>query len=285
MTELKEVGIDTMIVQWCADTPNGIFKDTFYPELFEIAGKTEKGLHCPDFVEVLLKSAEKNEMKVFLGLNLSNEWWHGAAKEKEWRIVQAKLGREMAFRIHSLYKEKYKNSFHGWYFAWEYYNGMDPAEQAAEFLNSYLDMLTELDPTLPLLLSPFVRRNTTPNETKNEWIEIFKNTRFRKGDIFCCQDAVGAGHIDIEDMEEYFKALKLACDTVDGLRFWANNENFTIPGFVSAPLDRFVRQMNISRPYVETHITFSYSHYYSTRKGRTELHEQYKKYYQTGELN
>lgn len=288
---LKEVGIDTIIIQWTSETPYGEFISAYYPEEFKLGQKSEKCHYFPDFTEALLSAAQKCNVKVFVGLNLSDEWWKGAQSDRSWRENQSSLGEESAKRLYSLYKEKYPDAFYGWYFGWECYNGMPESFETADFLNSYLDPLTKLDPTMPLLLSPFVRRVTTPEETEKEWAGIFKNTRFRKGDIFCCQDAVGAGHIDIEMMDSYFNALKNACDVNENIIFWANNENFTLEDnngsirIYSGEVERFVRQMNIASKYVKGYVTFAYSHYYSPDKGNSEYHEAYKKYYLTGAIS
>jgi hypothetical protein len=82
---------------------------------------------------------------------------------------------------------------------------------------------------------------------------------------------VGAGHIKIDELDKYFAALKNAVDTKPELTFWANNENFTISDWSSAPLSRFVEQMKISSKYVENHVTFAYSHYYSPDMGKAGI--------------
>ncbi|MDL2287446.1 DUF4434 domain-containing protein [Eubacteriales bacterium OttesenSCG-928-G02] len=281
---LLEVGIDTMIIQWIAETPYGKFKTCYYDSNLVENNKTSDFSQSKAMLERCLKTAEELGVKVFVGLNLSDEWWNKACTDTAWNKTQADLGVAIAEETYLLYKEKYPNAFYGWYFAWEMFNGMQNYEkQAGEFLNMFLDPLTELDASMPFLLSPFVSKNTPAEKTGQEWKKVFEYANFREGDIFCCQDSVGAGHIEIDQLDAYFAELKKACDTETGLRFWANTENFDQSTWTSAYIDRFVRQMKIAQPYVEGYVTFSYSHYYSKDvTGKAPYHNAYKVYYDTG---
>jgi hypothetical protein len=178
------------------------------------------------------------------------------------------------------------------------YNGMGGCEKAcADMININLDYLTGLNPDMPLMLSPFVRTAGGDAITAGrEWDKFFTLSHFRPGDIYCSQDAVGAGWMKIELLEQYFDEIKKAVDKKEGLLFWANNENFTdtenVPDspktkqrFIPAPLERFVRQMNISDKYVSDHVTFAYSHYYAPDRCDPKLHEAYKNYYITGKIS
>ena len=276
-------------MQWTSETPYGKLKSLYYPSTLTF----EKEASCsiqPKLLPNLLEAAEKLGVKVFVGLNLSDEWWSFACSKEDWNSMQASLGVEMAKEIYALYKEKYPNALHGWYFAWEMFNGMSGQEaKAASFLNQYLDPLDKLDPSMPLMLSPFIRSSGgSASSAGREWTTVFSKTNFRKGDIFCCQDAVGAGWINISQMDGYFAALKEAVDSKPGLLFWANNECFT-KDYHPRPVNEFLQQMQIAQPYVSGYVTFAYSHYYSPDvPGKAEnrtYHDAYIRYYETGELN
>ncbi len=284
---LKEVGIDIFIIQWTADTPEGVFKSVYYPSELTEDNKTSSFYNGSTLLPRVLEAAEEEGIKVFVGLNLSDEWWQFACTRDAWNKKQSDLGVAMAEEIYGLYKDQYPNALYGWYFAWELYNGMRGYEKkVAEFLNMYLDPLTLLDPSMFMFFSPFVTHSGgTPKEAESEWKKVFADANFRQGDIFCCQDAVGAGHIDIEELTGYFASLKSAVDTKPGLIFWANSENFTID-YKSAYLGRFIRQMEIASDYVSGYVTFAYSHYYAKDfNGKGGFHRAYKHYYDTGEKN
>jgi len=273
---LLEAGIDTVIIQWTAVTPDGKIETSYYP-----AGAPSS---WPDFTENCLACAQERGMKVFLGLNIADEWWSNFGSDRAWMLAQARLGNEIAGRLYGFYKNKYPAAMAGWYFAWEFSNALSPYElRCAEMLNVTLDYLSVLDASMPLMLSPFLTSAVSPAQTCASWSAVFANTRFREGDIFCCQDSVGAGHIGMGDLDRYFAAMKAAADTKPQLAFWANNENFTAADWSSAPLSRFVEQMKITSKYVENHVTFAYSHYYAADMGKAQYHEAYLRYRLTGE--
>ena len=89
----------------------------------------------------------------------------------------------------------------------------------------------------------------------------------------------------MDQLENYYREIKEAVDTKEGLKFWANNEDFTqSENYSTAPLNRFVEQMNISNKYVEAHVTFAYSHYQHPDMGKMGCHLAYQKYYETGKI-
>ena len=289
LTYMREVGIDIIILQWSFETVGDKVGNVYYEDSFS---SSEKGGTYNNggktLVETLLQAADELDMKVFLGLNNNDEWWQKAVNDKAWLTDQIELGMEGAKQIYDTYKEKYPNALHGWYFVFEYYNFKASSVQidnAAYLLNGFLDGLKELDASMPLMLSPFVSSgNSTAVEAGDMWEKVFAKANFREGDIFCCQDSVGAGHISIDQLDDYYRELKEAVDKEKGLHFWANNEDFTQSNWTTAPLDRFVRQMNIAAKYVEAHVTFAYSHYQNPDLGKHGYHEAYKEYFNTGKI-
>ncbi len=286
---MREVGIDKIILQWSFVTENEKVQSVYFKQSFS-QGDRAATIETADsgFLEKLLSAARKTGFKVFVGLNDSSEWWEKGVNDPSWIRRQAELGVKGAKQIYDEYKPKYGNTLCGWYFVFEFYNMYATPVQiknAAGLLNLYLNGLNSFSPEMPMMLSPFISAAGAGCEaTRRLWTEVFAQTDFREGDIFCCQDSVGAGHIHIEQLDGYFKAIKAAVDTEPGLRFWANNEDFTQADWSTAPLDRFVEQLNISSQYTDTHVTFAYSHYQNPDTGKTGYHNAYKYYYDNGAL-
>lgn len=286
---LREVGIDTLILQWSFVTAGDKVSNVYYEDSFNASEKgaayNAKG---SSLVETILQAAEALDMKVFIGLNNNDEWWGKFVNDKDWLTDQFTLGVKGAQQIYDAYKEKYPGALYGWYFVFEFYNHRTTDTQidnAAYLLNGYLDRLTEIDPSMPMMLSPFLSSSYTTDVQAGEmWEKIFAKTNFRAGDIFCCQDSVGSGYITLDQLDGYYRALKKAVDQENGLRFWANNEDFTQSDWTSATLKRFVRQMEIASKYVEEHVTFAYSHYQNPDVGKTGNHLAYKAYFETGKI-
>ncbi len=283
--KLLEVGIDTVILQWSATTPYGRFKDCFYRTILDLEKHTDDYRCFSACIPNMLAAAKNKRVKVWLGLNISDEWWRFSTLSEEWSRCQAQIGVAIAKELYDNYYADYSESFAGWYWPWELYNHMslELALTGGEFMDMYLDGLTDIDPALPLMLSPFISDRTSLEHTESVWNKFFESCNMRSGDIFCCQDSVGAGHLPIEKLDSYCKAIYNSIRKQKGIVFLANNENFN-PNFTSAELSRFVEQMKITDKYVTGHVTFSYSHYYHPDR-HPDKHLQYKKYFETGEVS
>jgi hypothetical protein len=286
---MKEVGIDTVILQWTFETEGGKVLNSYFDSSFDSSEKVGNfDASGKNLLDTLLSSAEELGMKVFVGLNDSAEWWNIGVSDKGWLTTQSKLGVKGARQIYDTYKEKYPNALHGWYFTFEFYNMNAPEaflDNAAYLLSEFRNGLYGIDGDMPMMLSPYISSaGASAADTGKMWTYVFSKASFREGDIFCCQDSVGARHITIDRLDEYFKAIKGAIDTVKGLHFWANNEDFAQESWGTAPLDRFIEQLNISDKYVEAHVTFAYSHYQNPDVGKTGYHLAYKEYFKTGKI-
>ena len=273
---MKEIGADTLVLQWTADTPEGKIREIFYDsalpeELFE-----ENAARYPDMLENCLAAAEAEGIKVFIGLNSADEWWSFAVRKADWRERQSTVSAGMIREIHALYKEKYPNAFHGWYWSWELTNGFLGINAAADLINRDIAAMNETDSTLPLMLSPFYSKNSPYKIAEQEWKRFFAKANFRQGDIFCQQDAIGAGWIGMDDLDYYYAALKRAVDTKPELVFWANCENFT-QDYLPADAQRFKQQLDTAAKYTDGIISFSLSHYYLNPDFGDQPLEDYKK--------
>jgi hypothetical protein len=286
---MYDIGIDILVLQWSFENTSEGVTNVYYRSSFESADKSSAyNASGENLLGNILEAAEAVGVKVFVGMNNNDEWWEKAVSDKAWLTAQAELGIKGAKQLYATYKKQYPNAFYGWYFVFEMYNTAatrEMMENGAYLLNGFCDGLTEIDAGMPMMLSPFLSAyGTEPEVTGQQWKEIFSMTHFREGDIFCCQDSVGAGFITVDQLDGYFKAIKEAVDTKKGLHFWANNEDFDQASWGTAPLDRFAKQLQISDPYVEAHITFAYSHHQHPDMGKTGHHEAYKYYYETGKL-
>jgi hypothetical protein len=281
---LLSAGIDTVILQWTAETPDGEVSYADFPVPKDWK-KSVAGLNQhSDAVEKLLNSAEKKQVKVFLGLNLAEEWWGNSFLDDDWCKKQADTGNSIAKELYDLYKEKYPNAFHGWYWAWEMYgNTLGFEKHWSGLMNANLDFLTTLDSGMPLLFSPFMSSylRLTPSQEEAMWSGFIASTRLRQGDIFCPQDSVGAAGFTMAYADRHLAAMKRAADKKPGLLFWVNNENFT-KDLKPATLDRFVSQLYVSGKYTDTHMCFAYSHYYSPNLVNPSFDRDYKAFVASG---
>ena len=303
LSAMQELGMDTLIIQSVYDTSfrqgkaekqdwsnyMEMAKVSLYPSQLEgfkdaVVSTQNNG----DALELMLQSAKKHNMKVYIGILSDDRWWDfgwgdpklpegktDAATESyfaTWCDDNGKKNGAIIKEIWERYGEEYGDQIAGWYYYNEVWNvdvackGTDGKAYATcigNNINHMIDAINEVCPDKALMLSPYFNITiSTADQYKNFWTDIFKVANFRRGDIFAPQDCVGARDLTIADMEEWIGALKKAADTEKGLRFWVNNESFTAD-FKPAEISRFIEQIEHSEKYGETHITFSWNHYYN----------------------
>lgn len=242
-----------------------------------------------DIVDICLRNAEKTGIKIFLGINFNKAWWEKGPRDPNWLYAQMERGNVIADELYTKYYYKYPNAFYGWYWVYEVDNlnfkTKDDFSVLAKAIDINLKHLKEKNHRLPLMLSPFMNSiYGSAEEYAKNWAYLFKHTDLGKGDIFCPQDSVGGGGLKIDEVDHWFAELRKAVDTKAGLLFWANTETFNHLNWSSAPLNRFIRQMEIEKPYVDNIITFAYCHYYSPNNIDKGFHETYLKYVKSGRL-
>ena len=243
-------------------------------------------------LEACLKSAARFGVKVFVGPNSNSGWWD-SSKSAAWLNDQMTRGVAIATEAYNRFHDKYPSSFYGWYWDWEVDNvsWTSRAKMLAKAWNITLDGLSGIDPSMPLLFSPFMNSAYgSAASYRDFWKDLFADLHLRKGDIFCPQDCVGAGGVPLTNSRGWFYQLAEAAKTVDGLQFWANVETFeqfNLSGgahFATASLKRILQQMEAVKPFVSRIICFAYSHYLSPAQVREAYHDAYLEYLKTGSL-
>lgn len=301
LAAMKELGMDTLIIQssydWATTAANSsaygqdwtkyttTTRYSLYPTAIpELAGANNSA----DQLERALKAAKENNIKVFIGLLSDDRWWRfgwgnpTAPSGKtdlvadsyfaDWCRYNGDLSAKMIEEIWNRYGKDYGEQIGGWYYYNEIWNfdaacaGTDSGVYAkilADNFNAYLDAIEENCPGKPLMMSPFFNRTlSTGAQYGAFWKSIFAQANFKSGDIFAPQDCIGEHPDMIDTAPEWIGSLADAAKTKEGMRFWVNNEAFTA-SYTSGPVDRVISQIEATKPYAETHILFSWNHYYN----------------------
>ncbi len=282
MIMLKEAGIEYLVYGPAHYTNANDEASTSYPSSLVGSGSQA------DIIDKCLKSAQKNGVKIFLGLNFNERWWNADYGE-EWLTAQMEIGNRVADELVALYKSKYSDAMYGWYWVWEVDNlnwtTLERQDFLAKALNTNLDHLSQITPQMPFMLSPFMNEKLgTASQYRSMWQYVFARTHFRNGDIFSPQDCVGAGGLSINSVANWFSELGTAVKTKSGLKFWGNVETFDQKYWISSPLTQVQKQMEIVNDYVSNIICFAYSHYYSPYVVDKNYHKTYLEYCKTGKL-
>ncbi|MEY8001262.1 DUF4434 domain-containing protein [Clostridium sp. Mt-5] len=251
--------------------------------IYKTSIKDESEIGSYDVVDMCLRNCEKAGFKVFLGIDYNSMWWKIGPRKPEWLYNQMKKGNLVVQELYEKYHEKYKNAFYGWYWVYEVDNlnfkNRRDFKILANAVNINLNYMDNNSTRLPLMISPFMNsKYSIPQTHANNWKHFFKLVNLKKGDIFCPQDSVGGGGLDITEVKDWFNALNKAVKSKKGILFWANVETFDHTDWSSAPIKRFINQMRFENPFVDDMITFAYSHYYSPNNINSGFHRAYKRY-------
>ncbi len=283
---LKSAGMEYLIFAPAVHTDKEGLSRSIYPS--KIKNVQQKGKK--DLIDMCLRNAERAGFKVFIGLNFNESWWKSDYSNTDWLKGQMEIGNLVADELAERYMKRYPKSFFGWYWVWEVANIQplsQPANQLAlaKAININLAHRNKKYPNMPFMIAPYMNyRIGNAKDYGRIWENIFAKADFKAGDIFAPQDCVGAGGLEMEHIPEWFAELGKAVKTKPGLRFWSDAETFDQRFWTSAPINRFVKQMQLVSPYVSRIITFAYSHYYSPLNGDKLFHNSYLDYVKTGKL-
>ena len=258
-----------------------------------------------DVLKAALEAVKGSDIQIFVGLTTFDNLWSTGTLTKEY-IQVCDITADMMEDIYSRYYKGNEDNFYSWYFTMEFSNnilmqlGMP---NIIKGLNVVLDKATEIDPAIPLMMSPFTSNYLALGKSAAlmQWMKLLREAHWRDGDIFAPQDAVGAAWIEKDDLEDIWKMYALAIEQCSAdVKLWANCENFTTAvadsfgaGLINPPasenvvsvpvtLDRFTYQMDVASRYCENIITFSYSHYYSENQVSDAFINTYRDYVNNG---
>ena len=301
LAAMKSLGMKTLILQssydwattasvsseygqdWSKYTTTSRY--SLYPtEIPELKGAN----NSMDQLKQALAAAKENDMTIYIGLVSDDRWWKfgwgiptaassnaDLATESyfaQWCAYNGEVSAKMITEIWNRYSSDYAEQIGGWYYNNEIWNfdsacaGTDNgvySQILADNFNTYLKAIEQNCPDKPLMLSPYFNRTlSTGTQYCNFWKSVFAKTNFKLGDIFAPQDCIGEHPDKIDTAPEWIGKLAEAAKTKEGLRFWVNNETFTA-SYSSASVDRVISQIEATRQYAETHILFSWNHYYN----------------------
>ncbi|MDR3625421.1 MAG: DUF4434 domain-containing protein, partial [Ignavibacteriaceae bacterium] len=272
-------------LQTIVESEEGQTNKTIYPSSL---ANTELAYYVngKDLLGNCLRNAEAAGIKVFVGTSANSLWWGSHGSDTTWLYNQMEYDNQVCDEVWSLYKNKYPNTFYGWYWAYEVDNGTWASEAAQSELihamNLQLDHLSAKGEKLPFMWCPFMNvEYGTADEYKALWVNVFSQLHTTTGDIFSPQDLVGKGGYTLTEMDEWFAALRQAVDTKPGLLLWPDVETFNFDG-TSATIDRVVAQMKVEQPYSDNYMTFAFCHYDSPNNIDSGFYKTYIDYLNNG---
>lgn len=266
LDNMKEVNIDTVVIMRGCFYDKCIYPSKVFPTL-----KREG----EDFANLIFTEAAKRNMKVYLGLYISNLCWNdGDAKgemAKNRRYIDEVLSRYGDIP-----------SFYGWYIPHETnYN----TYSIKETMGGLAALCKDKTPDKKVFISPFFKSSSisefaySPERTCEEWDKIWELCG-KDIDVCAFQD----GTANFNELGAYLTAIKGICEK-HGISLWSNVETFERDVrnmFFPIPFDVLRRKIEIAKPIVDNMITFEFSHFLSPQSifpSARNLNSLYKHYY------
>ncbi|MEG0457821.1 MAG: DUF4434 domain-containing protein, partial [Oscillospiraceae bacterium] len=301
---MNELGIDTLIMgdtaikddKWTIEYPSKI--DDFNNANFK-----------SDNVKYLLDLCKKYKIKLYLGIGMDKTWNTSVAdlttKEgQQWFEQSMEISVKMVKELYDLYKKDYNDVFCGYYFVYEIFNNKqwndeikrkEIVKTLSNGFNFIINRINQIDKNMPLIFSTFSTNDqnfATKENTQKFYTEFISATNFRKVDVISPMDNCGGGGQTINSLDEwttvYYNAVKF---NNDKLLLWSNCESFIQPSnlesgsWTTAPLNRFIKQLEITSKYSSKIISFSYPHYMSPYNTISGFDKAYENYLKTGKID
>ena len=267
LDNMKAVGMDTIIVMRGAFYDKCIYPSSHFPTL------KKEG---EDFARLMFEEAAKRDMKVYMGLYISNLTWNSGDFRTE--IEKNKIYIPEVL-------ERYGDipSFCGWYIPHETGSNIYNIKETMGGLSA---LCKDKSPEKEVLISPFFRgvglypEPLEPERTAYEWNNILEKCG-KDIDVCAFQD----GTATLDTYADYLKNIKPVMDG-HNIRLWANVESFERDVrcmYLPIPFDILRRKIEIAEPYVEKCITFEFSHFMSPQSifpSARNLNNLYRRYYE-----
>ncbi len=269
---IKKSDMDTLIIQWVKSD-----HERFYP--VHVQGN--------DPTEIILKYSDKNDMKVFLGLQFDKNWWNNW-DDKDFLLKTSRNCVNFGKKLFDRYG--HHPSFSGWYIPYEM-SDIDFDDEEIKNLNIFFkNVVANLKKLstkrLPVALSVFFDGKLPPAVVEEIYTLILKKSGL---DVLMIQDGVGSHgwNKQVRDQVYPYLAAYSTAARRNKIISWGIVESFsTIKDDhgnvtrVPAEISRIKEQLSLqSNQQTEKTLTFDFFHYMSPFRGEAQkrLYESYRK--------
>jgi len=234
LTEMHELGIDTVIIMAVALHGKAFYNSKIFPK-YEIAAR--------DPLKAVLEQAGELRMNVFVSVGWATEQYVDFLTE-DWQI-------ERSIKIINELEENYEafKSFKGWYLPYESGVKMYFEEKCIDTLEKLSAHIKKIS-RKPILIAPYV----TGQPVNDEKYQL--QLKRLGANILAYQDSIGVRWRKPEDTTAMYKNLKEIHDRA-GITLWTDLEVFEFEGevyksgLIPADIERIKKQLFNEAPFVE----------------------------------
>lgn len=292
---LKELGIDTIIIQWVHLAEND--KTLYQSEYFEfdessvsddmrVPSENPFGLTTEkDILNVFMYLCEEFNINLYIGLTVDWYFWE-KIDDQSWRTAEIAKNHLIAEEITIKYQNF--NCFKGFYLPYEVYQDSTPnrvdANKVKEFFSEIIAQIKAIEfnvfglNKLKYSIAPYVSSPIWPIAARDFWIELLKSSLI---DILMIQDGIGCNRMDIiKELPIAYNIIAEVCHNLN-IEFWSDLEIFNIEDFTPANINRIKQQLDIEARFVNKIVAFDIPHYLSAQYSSLSkiLYENYSNYY------
>jgi hypothetical protein len=274
---MLNVKMDHIIWQWTVDSTPAT-KCAFYPT--SLSGYTQCNSY--DAVLVSLQRAQAKGIKVWLGLNWTDDWWNNYANNQTWLTNEFNLSKQVAQELWNRYSS-YSSSIAGFYLTMEVDNVNFPDSTTENrMITVYNDVATYIHTNMgkPVMVAPFFNEASGRNASDYaaQWGRIVAGAPL---DVVALQDGIGVGHASVATIASWLSPMRTAIKNArPATEFWSDLET-CLTDFTAAPVSRVIQQLEAEKAYVDKFTTFSFNHYDSPQQGHTTQYNDWKAYTDT----
>lgn len=247
--DARVLGMDTLVLT-CSSLVYREESESYAPvDIFPPAA-----MACENPMDVLMDTAEKEGMGVFLSAGFYGFWEDSEGNMKSREVEQR------AFRACEEMYARYagRASFRGWYLPDETEAGPYFSPVFLDYVARYAAFFRKLDAKKPILIAPYGTNKIVPDDT------FVKQLASMDVDYIAYQDEVGVQKSKAEDTAAYYRGLRQAHDRAGRSKLWADIEMFDFTGqvyrsaLVPAPMERVAKQLASVSPYVDKVLCYAF---------------------------
>lgn len=297
VSQLKAVGMDTLVIQYAVQYYNQSYKVYYYVPDFDDPGQNlnnrQEALGCA------LRACREYGLKLYLGLHLAEDMWF-SAMEAGFRDVgedgkstflteSADFSRQVFDDLWKQFGPEYGDVIEGWYLPYEFNNTLGDAGRKRLIEDFYQPLTTHIKKTTPdkkILISPLIyppMLSEPTEEMLDTWrklmYDVWAKTRV---DIIAPQDGCGWESSVRENLPPFYEVMAQAREEAQRIRTakgwgeaiaWNNPELYSMTGSNTMTMRRFGENMRTLDEYVDAHVSFSVHSLVELKSGKGGTNE------------
>lgn len=281
VSQLKAVGMDTLVVQYAVQYYSQSYKVYYYVPGFDDPGQDLNNRQ--EALVYALNACREHDMKLYLGLHLAEDMWFSALDAgfrdvgQDGRSVflteSADFSRQVFDDLWGQFGSEYGDVIEGWYLPYEFNNTLGDAGRKRlieDFYQPLTAHIKKVTPDKKILISPLIYPPMLSEPTE-EMLKTWRNLMYdvwakTRVDIIAPQDGCGWESSVRENLPPFYEVMAQAREEAQRIRSskgwgeavaWNNPELYSMTGSNTMTMRRFGENMRALDEYVSAHVSFS----------------------------